>query len=393
MKTSSIALLAFLSVFLLMGCPSGEEHPETEEEDRAEARDIKAPLPAKDEALLTENISEEAQISDVSHGDQGVTVLIYHRFGDDRFPSTNIGLEEFEGHLSYLEENDYEVLTFGEAYDRMKADELDEGPYACLTIDDGFLSFYEGAMPLLEEYGFEATLFVNTETVGGGSYMSWDQIKEVEEKGIEIGNHSHSHGHFLSNEDDEARLNAFTEDLETSEELFERNLGYAPDIYAYPYGEYMESFKEVLRENDFRAAAAQHSGVWHSEGDHFAVPRFPMNEFFGTMDRFKDKMSMGPLRVADERPRRAIVEENPPKLELTVRDKSLSPQSFQCFIRGSAENCDFTVEEKEDRIEISAQATEELTARRTNYTITAQNRETRQWNWYTKVWIKPEVPE
>ena len=131
---------------------------------------------------------------------QSVPVFVYHRFGDDRYPATNISLDVFEAHLAYLAENDFSALTLSDALSKMDAGNLPEKPVV-LTVDDGYLTFYENAMPLLKKYDMPATLFVNTAYVGGGDFMNWKQLEEARKAGVEIGNHSHNHPHFLNEEE------------------------------------------------------------------------------------------------------------------------------------------------------------------------------------------------
>ena len=128
----------------------------------------------------------------VTNPQKSINCFIYHRFGDSRYPSTNIPIEDFKAQLNYLKEAGFEVMTFGDAIKYLK-DEQPLKKVAVITIDDGFQSFYENGLHLLETYGFPATLFINTETVGGSSYMDWKEIKDAHKRGIEIGNHTHSH--------------------------------------------------------------------------------------------------------------------------------------------------------------------------------------------------------
>src|SRR5690606_10790893 len=99
-----------------------------------------------------------------------VVCFVYHRFGDDRFPSTNISLQDFEAHLAYLKENEYQVLSFSDAIAYLHSD-APVKKTAVITIDDGYKSFYNHALPLLTRFNIPATLFINTETVGGNDYM------------------------------------------------------------------------------------------------------------------------------------------------------------------------------------------------------------------------------
>src|SRR5690606_5838390 len=103
--------------------------------------------------------------------DKEVVCFVYHRFDDDRYPTTNINTGDFKVHLQYLKDHDYAVMSLGQALDYLK-NPGEKKKVAVITIDDGYKSFYENGWPLLKKYGYPATLFINTSTVGSGSYMS-----------------------------------------------------------------------------------------------------------------------------------------------------------------------------------------------------------------------------
>ena len=133
-------------------------------------------------------------LGDTYSADPVVVSFVYHRFGDHRYQSTNTTLVDFEAHLKYLKDYNFSVKTLSKAMENL---ESGFSRTVVITIDDGFKSFYQYGYPLLKKYGFTATLFINTESIGKQDYMSWDQIKEVRKYGIEIGNHSEGHEHFL----------------------------------------------------------------------------------------------------------------------------------------------------------------------------------------------------
>ena len=115
-----------------------------------------------------------------NHSKKEVVIFAYHRFGNSKYPSTNISLENFDKHLSHLKKSNFKILTFGEAVDYINNAETDYSEkVACITIDDGYSTFRSNAMPILKKFGFKATLFINSESVGGGSYMDWRELKEV----------------------------------------------------------------------------------------------------------------------------------------------------------------------------------------------------------------------
>ncbi len=222
--------------------------------------------------------------------------LVFHRFGDDRYPSTNTSLSMFENQLSYLKENSFKTFTINELF--AKEESSDHAIF--LTVDDGFMSFYKNAFPILKKYNCKATIFVNTESVGWADYMNWEQINELVKAGMQIGSHSHAHPYFLnfSNED---RLKQFEKDLDQSEKLFRENLGLVPKVYAYPYGEFDKDMKDILKQRGYTLAFAQKSGVWNVHSNRYAIPRFPASGSSFSMEKFKQRIHMKALPLsADE---------------------------------------------------------------------------------------------
>jgi peptidoglycan/xylan/chitin deacetylase (PgdA/CDA1 family) len=320
-----------------------------------------------------------------------IPVFVYHRFGDNRYPTTNIPVGIFEKQLDFLSENNYRVITFGTAVTKWKNGESLPDSCVILTIDDGYLSFYENAFPLLKKYGFTATVFVQTETVGGMDFMNWDQLSHIREAGIEIGNHSASHLHFVDADRKDARR-IFTEDYQKATLAFERHLDYSPEIYAYPYGEWSPVLKEILQQNGVIAAAAQNSGVFCESSDAYAVPRFPMGGRFATIEGFTEKTGMKALRVVECIPVSPLVVQNPPVLVLKIEPETINTQQFQFFVNGMrSENLTIAFEENIPALTVKAPGA--LKTRRTLYTVTVPSLNGKQWYWYSHLWIISTMKE
>ncbi|MFP4667302.1 MAG: polysaccharide deacetylase family protein [Desulfosalsimonas sp.] len=326
-------------------------------------------------------------------GQGRVIGLVYHHFGEeDRYPSTSVSMEQFKAHLEYLNENDYKVLTLGRALELLYSDEPVPEKTAVLTMDDAYKSVMENAVPLLEEYGYKATVFVPTSHVGGSNYLSWKQLAELSEKGFELANHSHSHEYFLNYPEEEIGQR-FEKDLEKSHLMFKENLGITPDLYAYPFGEYHPDMIDVLKKHGYSAAAAQKSGVMYEQSDRFLLPRFPMNVNYGKIESFTEKAGMHALGVVESEPENPVVsDQNPPELKLLVKNQELSADGLQCFVSGRAD-CETEYERKDGTYEIRVVSKDKLKARRTLYTITAPSEDGSKWFWYSHVWIMPEYGE
>ena len=94
-------------------------------------------------------------ISNVIASDNEKIVLMYHRVGDDQYPSTNVSLELFEEQMEYLEKNNYEIDSISNIQDFSEDTRKVKKVY--ITFDDGFLSVYKNAYPILLEKKFSIT--------------------------------------------------------------------------------------------------------------------------------------------------------------------------------------------------------------------------------------------
>jgi peptidoglycan/xylan/chitin deacetylase (PgdA/CDA1 family) len=342
---------------------------------------------------LPELPAEESPGTNNEKGGQ-IRVLVYHRFGmEDKYPSTSVSISQFRSHLSYLERNGYTVLPLGEALNRLYSGKGIPEKTASLTMDDGYQSIWENALPLLQEYGFRATIFVSTGRVGAEGRLSWEQIQKLREKGFEIGNHSHSHAHFLNQGDKRRIADAFRADLEASHEQFRRRLGEVPVLYAYPFGEYTPEMMEILKDSGYRAAAAQRSGVIYSGSRRFALPRFPMNSRYAEMEGFSRKMRMNALPVMGVDPVSTRVKEaNPPELRLRITAEPIQAGGIQCFVAGRRA-CRLRKHLEDGTLFVTVRARHKLESRRTLYTITAPARKGPGWFWFSHLWVNPAASE
>ncbi|PIQ49160.1 MAG: polysaccharide deacetylase [Cytophagales bacterium CG12_big_fil_rev_8_21_14_0_65_40_12] len=318
-----------------------------------------------------------------------VVSLVYHRFGDDRYPSTNISLSTFEKHLKYLKEEGFESVTFSQGIKMITSDAV-KGKTVAITIDDGYLSFFENGLPLLKRYGFTATLFVNTSTIGGNDFMDWEQIKKAQIEGIEIGNHSNTHPYFLD-VSERTSESFFRQEIESSQAQMTQALGQAPIVFAYPYGEVNEEMKPILKEMGFIGAAAQNSGVIHAGSDLFQCPRFPMSESFGTLTQFKEKVEMRGLEVikAEAISTGYNGSIDKPRINLEFKEEGLFVESMQCFVQGS--ECLKSVQIYRDGlVKMAIRPKTALSSRRTLFTITIPDNDG-NWHWYSYLWVIPNT--
>ena len=271
------------------------------------------------------NISSD-EITQFNPDDQGVLSIMYHRFDENKYPSTNIRMNIFIQHIDAVKKNGFEFYDpklFSKQFNEPK-----ENKKILLTIDDAFLSFYEEAWPILKKNEIPFILFVSTEPIGKKGYMNWEQIKEIEkEKFAFIGNHSHTHEYLIK-----FPFADFKDDINKSIDIFKKNLGYNPIFFSYPFGEYSLKQKNFIKKN-FEYAFGQHSGVIDSTKDRYELPRFPINENYGKMERFNSIIKYLPLQYKDFKPEDKFVlaENNPPSVEISFFDNQKNLNNINCF--------------------------------------------------------------
>jgi peptidoglycan/xylan/chitin deacetylase (PgdA/CDA1 family) len=258
-------------------------------------------------------------------------ILVYHRFGEDRYPGTNIRIDQFEAHLQEIEAGGYTVLALPEIVRRLGAGEALPENTLGITINDAYLSVYREAWPRLEAAGLPFTLFVATDRVtqGTAGFMSWDQIRELHEAGVTIANQTASHPHMVA-----ADLTEIPRDVQRAQARFEAELGIQPTLFGYPYGEFSRAVRDQVATAGFDAAFAQTSGVAHAGQDFYALPRFTMTETFGGVERFRMVGNALPLPVSEVVPSDTVITKNPPALGFTLDPGADDIRRLACFVQG-----------------------------------------------------------
>ncbi len=308
-------------------------------------------------------------------------LLLYHQFSDTGPKSTSISPSLFEEHLKYLQTNDFQVLPLKSVIEMLKMQTSLPDKCVSLTADDGYLSIYKSAYPLLAKYKTPMSVFVSTEAIDKQypSIMSWEQLREMSEF-IDVYNHSLTHQH-LNDKTTEVLLNEITSaQLRLKSELFQQI-----KFFAYPYGEFDEKAYRLIEELGY-TGFGQHSGAIGTKSDFINLPRFPMASSYAEMDSFIMKINTLPMPVNNEEPKfMAISGNSKPTLRINF-SRSLTNNErhqFACYVSGQ-EMPNLTWLNSESVI---VQAKKPLPQGRNRYNCTMPSNEKGQYYWYSKVWL------
>jgi len=302
-------------------------------------------------------------------------VFMYHKFGISKYPSTSVTIEQFDEHLKEFSKSKYSVESVEYIIDTIINDgDLPENTIG-ISIDDADKSFYEVGWPKFKEMGFPVTLFVNTSTIheNNKNYLSWDQIRELVNEGVSIGAHSHSHYHMA-----DLSINEIRDEIEISNNIFLKELGSIPPLFAFPYGEANEEIINLLKEYKYKVAFGQHSGVINETSNLYYLPRFSLNERYAEIDRVKFAANAKGLGIYDFIPTDPTISENPPYIGFSLLDEKLVP-SIDCFVFDSKGQVEKELFKFNERIEIRLKR--KLTEGRSRVNCTAKGSDN-QWRWF-----------
>ena len=330
--------------------------------------------------LLISNISlaqqdNENKINKINYA----SVIMYHRFGEKRYPSTNIKIEQFLEHIDELLKPQYNVIDINDGLKAIENIKLIRDRSVIITIDDAYSSVFKYAWPILKKYNLPFTLFVSTDVIDNKipGYMSWEEIRTLRNNGVTIGSQTKSHPHMHNLNQDQLIY-----ELSKSNDRFIKEIGSKPKIFAYPYGEYNLNVIKQVKAHGFRAAFGQHSGTAHQSSGIYELPRFAMNETYGNMERFKLAVNALPMPISDLSPKDPVILKNPPYYGFTLSSEIKPQNKIRCFASNNIKS--ETKRLGKNRIEIRLKKPFPNGRGRINCTMAARND---RWRWLGRQFI------
>ena len=324
---------------------------------------------------------------------QAAVVILYHHVSDSTPKSTSIGPAQFEAQMDYLEKNNFTIVPLLELTETLRKGESLPDKTVAISFDDSYVSVYNSAFPRLKKRGWPFTFFVNTDSVGAGKvFVTWDQLREMSKHGVTIANHTTRHNHLPRREKNETvkqwriRISA---EISSAQQKIEQEIGHAPNILAYPFGEYDIEVQKIARELGY-IAFGQQSGALYEKGDLQSVPRFPFGGSFTEIDDFIMKVNTRPMPTKavtfyddkKTKQKNLIVKAGEkPWLVLELEDTSLL-KKINCFATGQGA---ITAEVIDNKLWV--QAKQPLKSGRTRYNCTAYTGEKGRFFWCTQQWL------
>lgn len=323
---------------------------------------------------------------------ESAAILVYHHVAADTPPSTSISPENFIGHLEYLRDNNFTVMKLPELLAALEQKQPLPDKAVAITFDDGYISIYDTAFPLLQEFGYPFTLFVSTGPIDRQqrNFMSWQNIKEMSDAGVTIANHLVEHPYMLTRLDGESEgdwLARLRSEILAAQRSIAQHTGQEHRLLAYPYGEYDNNIKDLILNLGF-TGLAQNSGAVGFNSDPAALPRFPLASIYANLETAKIKFASKAFNVRQIAPLSPVSSNPRPVARLKFLPGDYQLAQIACFSNGEPMEMSWS-EQEEGLLEIVPKS--DITGRRSRYICTAPDIESDRYYWYSVQWINPSV--
>jgi biofilm PGA synthesis lipoprotein PgaB len=327
----------------------------------------------------------------VSAASSGV-ITLYHHVATDTPPSTSISPSDFRGHLQYLRDNGFSVVPLDRMVEDLRVGRELPDKAVAITFDDGYISIYDTAFPMLQEFGMPFTLFLSTDPINQNqpNYMNWSQIKEMADAGVIIANHMVHHPYMLDRkpgEDDAAWIRRNREELLEAERTIVEHTGQNHRYLAYPYGEFDPAIKRMLDEEGF-TGFAQNSGAIGPDSDYLALPRYPLASIYADLDTARTKFDSLAFSARIVEPESPVTSEASPAVTLQFSPGAYNLSQIGCFANSKAIPMEW-VDREQGIVELRPD--DRFSGRRWRYICTAPSPGSSRYFWYSVQWINPAI--
>ncbi len=233
-----------------------------------------------DDAVKEEQIHQSAPELPHINGAPSVPIFVYHSvrpyvIGESKMQDAyDITPQLFEQELKYLQDNGYKTITPDELNDYFTnngATSVDKS--VIITFDDGWENQYNYAYPLLKKYNMKATFYIYTMPIGHNHFLTWDQVLEMKNNGMNIGSHTVNHPYLKKTNDIDLK-NEMTE----SKKIIESHIGESVNNFASPYGYSDDRIVSFIKEAGYKTGRTLFKGV--HQDDMFILKAYLANDNF-----------------------------------------------------------------------------------------------------------------
>lgn len=325
----------------------------------------------------------------VAQAQDYLPILQYHHVDANTPRSTSVSPDEFRQHMDYLKEANFQVVDLAQALSDIQSGVSLPEKAVAITFDDAYRNIYDNGFDILQEHDFPFTVFINTGPVeqGHSSFLTWEQMREMEQSGAVFANHTVSHPYMLRLEKGEsfdqwqARMGREVSEVEA---LLKERLGHSPKMLAYPYGESNQVLRAQIVDQGMMAFGQQ-SGVVNKDSNFTNLPRFPAAGNYAKLSTLKVKLNAKPMPLESYEDGGDFASGEPVSMTLRFKEGNYRFKDLACFVSGQGRA---SLDWSEDNV-VQVQAEQAFPVGRGRINCTMPDMTGRQYYWFSNVWITP----
>jgi peptidoglycan/xylan/chitin deacetylase (PgdA/CDA1 family) len=205
-----------------------------------------------------------------------VPILMYHQVAvpSSKHQLNVVSPQSFARQMEFLKKNKYAVISFQELAEGIQAGKSFQRNSVVLTFDDGYLDNYTQAFPVLQKHGFPAIVFTVSDFVNTDGYVTWEQLKTMDDAGFKVGSHTRRHA-YLPDIKDRAVLE---DEILNSKRILETYMGRPIEFFSYPVGGLNHEIMDVVKQAGYKAAAATNRGTDKLNRDVYQLNRMRIKD-------------------------------------------------------------------------------------------------------------------
>ncbi len=260
-------------------------------EKPAETTAVATPAPAP--KIVEQPAAAPVPVAHMANRNASVIVLCYHDISDGKTRALNISTTEFEKEMQQLKDNGFTVIGMQDFLAWRRGEKAIPAKSALITLDDGWSSAYDNAWPILKKFNYPFTLFIYINYVNsGGRSMTWDQLAEMRDAGVDIEAHTYSHSDLKKPgilvdkttaalvAKDVAALGIdgwLRKEVIGSKQELEKRLGIKANVFAYPFGIYNDKVRQLVKEAGYEAAFTVYGQPLHINSQYDLLGRYAID--------------------------------------------------------------------------------------------------------------------
>lgn len=213
---------------------------------------------------------------------RGVPILLYHSIDESGFPISTLP-KNFASQMAYMARHGWFTITIDELLVGMHSGTMPKKRFV-VTFDDGFRNVLTEALPVLQAFGFTATVFIATEYVGRTNsfvtsrmpelpMLNWEDIQTLKRAGLQIESHGHTHANLPQLEASKVHW-----ELQVSRDWLEKHAGVRAMHFCYPRGKYAPRVVRAVRDAEYRSACSLRVGLVRASSHAWLLERLPIND-------------------------------------------------------------------------------------------------------------------